>query len=283
MAATALIGLGESAETVAAWLEHYQTRLSPLADAPADYRQYLADMLMAVRKSGARALLHEELPALISGWARDAYHPLIRTAYGLEFGLDEEVAAGLACLKRCGPDERIEHLAETASTGGDIDSAFSRMSACATNVTRERNFNACLDAVIAQPGFRSAALTVPDQLTGFSRRALDVFAATHDFFALHLVTGAHAYRLLYPYAGKLKEPIFALGLLAGYASVGAPSFSATETAATVSAEELRSLISREGSDLDEHDIKLAHSALSQGRFFSDPAFTGIAAEYFRRR
>lgn len=38
------------------------------------------------------------------------------------------------------------------------------------------------------------------------------------FFALHLVTGSHAFRVLYPFAGELRDEIFTLGILAGYAS-----------------------------------------------------------------
>jgi hypothetical protein len=285
MAALAYHALGTPGETVCRWLDRYVERLQPEASAPAGYLDHLSRMLDAVRRRGAEAVLTSELPRIISGWARDAYHPLIRTAYGVEFGIDLEVAAGLAYLHWCGADETIERLARRAERSTDLDTAFARMATCATTVTRERNFNQCLAHVTLQAGFSAAAVFTEDTLLSVSRQALNIFAATHDFFALHLVTGSHAYHVLYPYAGELRDPIFALGILAGYASVGAPSYSHVQArdAADPAAVDWLSLVGRSGGTADEHDVKLAHSAERLSAAFDEPAYARVVARYLRSR
>jgi hypothetical protein len=156
------------------------------------------------------------------------------------------------------------------------------MKACASSVTPERNFTEALAAVVHHPGFRQAALSGPHVFRDVSRLALSAFAATGNFFALHLVTGAHAYRLLYPFAGEHKDPIFALGVLGGFAAIGAPSFeTVSEENKPVDATRFKSLLSRRWPD--EHDVKIAYSAMRQAEFFADPAFTTAAVRYLESR
>ena len=145
----------------------------------------------------------------------------------------------------------------------------------------ERRFDDCLREVVAHRAFANVARRYADPLPAISRLALSVFNQTHNFFALHLVTGAHAYRVLYPYAGPLRDEIFSLGIMAGYAAVGAPSFAADlaprarpSTGATLAGKVLSH---------DDHDIKLAFSAISQARFFQDNAYLEVAERYLERR
>jgi len=111
--ALALHGLGRHEPEVLGWYEHYCGKLDAIDAAPADYLEKLAESERALTDLGRDALLARELPLLISGWTRNAFHPLIRLAYGYHFGIDGEIAAGLAYLKWCGPDEtigRAQHL-----------------------------------------------------------------------------------------------------------------------------------------------------------------------------
>jgi hypothetical protein len=288
MAALALHGLGADGPTASAYLEAYSARLSPLESSPAGYQRQLEIMLRAVRDHGPAAVLARELPELISGWARDAYHPLIRTAYGLEFGIAEEVAAGLAYLAWCGADPTVERLAG-AATSANVDAAFAAMARCATAVSPERNFNECLSLVVENPDFATAAVRAPGQLAEVARRALSVFAATGDFFALHLVTGSHAYRTLYPYTGPLRDPIFTLGVLAGYAAVGAPDYTHPTYAHPAAADgnfieapaDWLPSVQRTDALPNDHDIKLAYSASRLAAELEEPAFIRAAFEYLQ--
>jgi hypothetical protein len=113
---------------------------------------------------------------------------------------------------------------------------------------------------------------------------LDVFAATHNFFALHLVTASHAFRILYDHAGPHADATFNLGLAAGYAAVGAPEFESRQTPACqaeipdqIAQESLLSLCAD-----DEHDYKLAYSATRQAEFFNDARYLDVARTYLLR-
>ena len=297
MATLALIGLGASAEVAGAFLDQYQKRLEPLSRAAPEYREKLSDLRQDIAQFGTGALLHRELPALISGWPRDAYHPLIRIAFGYEFDIPQEVAAGLAYLRWRGADPKLIRLAEQMPQSGsedragradreepfDADRAFRAMSGCATTVTPQRNFNACLTSVTTHLNFSAAASATLVQSRTLSRQALAVFDATHDFFALHLVTGAHAYRMLSQFAGELQQPIFTLGLLAGYAAIGAPEYqSPDKQPASVRLPVSRPSIGwLELIGEDEHRIKLAYSAMRQTEYWSDPAYALTARRYLR--
>ena len=264
------------------YLQHYQQRLQPMDLAPDGYRRELDRLLDDIGNHGRAAVLARELPDLISGWARDAYHPLIRTAYGVAFDLDTEIAAGLAYFRVCGPDDSIRRLAASPRTTANPRSAFEDMSHCAGSVTPKRNFTESVAWVVSHPEFDGASLIAEDHLRSFSHLALEVFAATHDFFALHLVTGAHAYRILYPYLGDQRDAVFSMGLLAGYAAVGAPAFGPLDSSASPPAADPSAMIHSGNKWPDEHDVKLLHSSLCQAEFFADDSWTKVAASYLGR-
>ena len=140
------------------------------------------------------------------------------------------------------------------------------------------SFTSAARQVSSSPAFGAAAVVVPDNLRLVSRLALDIFASTHNFFALHLVTGAHAYRLLYPFAGEERDAIFTLGILCGYAAVGAPVFVHHDSPEFSGPVSWLNLIRD-----DEHDAKLAYSADDQSRHWGDPAYRRIAADYLDSR
>jgi hypothetical protein len=277
MAALALHALGESENRVVTYLAEYQQRLRPLDTAPARYCDYLTGYQQQIASEGMTSVIDSELPRYISGWARDAYHPLIRLAYGFEFEIEAEVAAGLAYIRWCEADEAMISLAQSSVPVASAQTAFNSMVDCGVGISRDRNFNTCLELAIAQPAFRAAAVTVPDQLREFSSIALQVFASTHNFFALHLVTGACAYRVLSPFIADHADRYFGLGLLAGYAAVGSPGYDMQAAVETNSTTDWLTSVSR-----DEHDIKLAHAACSQAIHWGDSRYAQAAATDLRR-
>lgn len=285
MGAMASYGLGRPEPEVLDWYGRYCQRLAGFDSAPDVYCELLKKTRHDLVASGGKALLSRMLPGLISGWARNAYHPLIRIAYGYQFQIEEEIAAGLAYLAWCGADPRIERLAASAATGNtsDAQTAFAMLVSAGVDAGPGRRFDDCLDTVIAHPDFAPAARHYPDALAAFSRSALHAFDQTHDFFALHLVTGAHAFRILYPFAGEYRDEIFALGILAGYTAIGAPPFSPDQNigVSDISLQAASELGSQVRSD-DDHDIKLAYSAMSQALHFQDNAYADVAARYLSR-
>ena len=84
MACLALSSMGATDERANRFYHNYCDRLSPLEDGP--YRGQLQRFLGEVSRSNIHTVLERHLPKLISGWVRDAYHPLIRIAHG--FGVN---------------------------------------------------------------------------------------------------------------------------------------------------------------------------------------------------
>lgn len=122
MAVLALCGLGANIQQVEAFHATYVPRLRRLPEPgavlneldfrsaygdPTAYpalRRYFAAELVRI---GTSAALRRYLPELASGWVKDAYHPLIRLGYAIEFGVASEIAAGLALLASNGPDPAL--------------------------------------------------------------------------------------------------------------------------------------------------------------------------------
>ena len=285
MAYLALAGLGAStteierhASAYAPRLEHahavreaidarsYPSWLGTLAAYPAFVRYF--DRMIA--ELGTDATLRRHLPELASGWVRDAYHATIRLGYGIEFDVPSEIAAGLAYLAAVGPDERLAAVA--ASNAAQEDPLAAARARLAPQFVRGV-FAERYDAVM-QAGVVAACLPHPtDALRRAARAALGVFDATHGFFALHLVTGSHAFRVCAPYIGADAERLLWAGITAGYLAIGAPlPQRAAETAPRTAAPDLAV---RDG----EHLIKLAWSARSQAAAFDDAAFTDVVSDY----
>ena len=130
-----------------------------------------------------------------------------------------------------------------------------------------------LETVDVRPS-GGAATTLRPKL---ERACLDVFHETHDFFALHLVTASHAFRVCAPFAGPDADRIFSVGIAAAYLAIGAPDF--------------RPVVSSEGglpldrlaTATDEHDIKIAYTALASARAYSDPTYEWVASRYLEGR
>jgi len=286
MAALARIGLGDKPANVLGFIQRYRQQLNPI-DAYADYQALLQHYLFIVGRDGIAATLAEHLPRLISGWVREAYHPLIRIAYGWEFGIGQEVAAGLAYFDsiQAGADSRVARVAESATlVDGPAETLFEVASRWRPDLDGTYTFTQAAQRVIESDEFAQAACVFSGNLKRVTSVALDIFASTHNFFALHLVTGSHAFRLLYDFAGPHADAIFNLGLAAGYAAIGAPRFDGAlasgcraNAASGTREQSLLGLCSE-----DEHDYKLAYSAKEQAKYFADHAYLDAAAAYLRR-
>src|SRR5690606_16212305 len=181
-------------------------------------------LLADIERRGIAAVVADSLPGWVCGWFREAYHPLIRLGYGVEFEVPEEVAAALAYGEATGRSERLATLARAARTRtGTWLELIEETAALPHRAHDAPDFGDRAEAALHTPGIERLAVVLDDNLRQISHAALSVFAATHDFFALHLVTGSHAFRIVHPYAGPDADAILNLGILAGYLAVGAPS------------------------------------------------------------
>ena len=73
----------------------------------------------------------------------------------------------------------------------------------------EGRFDDRYERVMERVTLRPPASAPGAGLERISRSCLEVFHATHEFFALHLVTGSHAFRVCSPWVGPHAERLLA--------------------------------------------------------------------------
>ena len=276
MALLALHRLGAPGHRLQAFAAGYASRLEP-APAPVPwpgtqpwlsrlgqrgawpaYRSLFGQWLA---RAGAAAVLAQVLPELMRGCGAAAFHGLIRSACALQTGHTGELADGLAYWA-------CRHLPlGPAPCGQEPDPLplLSRLQADLAGWSSQQNliFQRMADAAVAPAFGRSvAALQVgPDTLSALARQAAALYAASGNFTALHLVTSAHAMRVLLPHVG---QPLLAVG---HYWCAFAAGFVASGALGAGSAPLLpwEQLVATAVQSDDEHLVKLVDSCREQER------------------
>lgn len=293
MACLAMFGLGLGMQDLSRFADHYRGKLAPQAAGTTavgadnwlahrgqaeSYQMLLAFFDLQIASRGWQDTVAHYLPQLVSGWVREAFHPLIRLGYGIEFGVHSEIAAGLAYLTVAGDDPtlaRMARLPPLPDRGGDYLTVWQSQRNSAFESGR---FGARYAQIVRHVPLRAAGLAAQEPWRALSDACLQVFHATHDFFALHMVTGSHALRVCAPYAGQEAQALGSVGLAAAYLAIGAPAFAPL---AGLSGQRLCPTRLRDATD--EHDIKLAYTALAQSRAFSEPMYEAVVAAYLAPR
>lgn len=273
MALLAMWANGAGQDALASYATRYRQRLDPpvqhvrrpptqIAGAVGDvgaYGSLLAYFDREVARAGTRATLENWLPRLLSGWVRFAFHPVIRLAYGIRFDVASEIVAGLAYLASAGPDPALQALADGARHG---DEPLSAPPFPPLNEPFERRYN----ATVASGALAERVVVVPDNRCRLAELSLAVFNDTHDFFALHMVTGTHALAVCADAIDMEADGLLSAGLLAAYITVGAPRFDPAAEPRPASID-------------DEHDAKLAFACADLARSLGSKAFEKAAQTY----
>ncbi len=271
MMALAFHGLGADRAVITARQEAYAPRLDApavlqtnpppkLAAALGDraaYASLLGFFDAEVERHGVQQALVAHLPTLISGWVRDAFHPIIRLAYGIRFSMAAEVAAGLAYLACVGPHPALAALASTAQKADAL--AFPEAAPAPG-----RTFDQKCQAVVASGALDGAVHVVSDNRRRAAETALAIFHHTGDFFALHLVTGCHALAVCVDAIDLDADAPMNAGLFTGYLAAGAPAFNPDAEPRLWPID-------------DEHDAKLAFSCWELARMLDGQRFWEAAA------
>lgn len=107
---------------------------------------------------------------------------------------------------------------------------------------------------------------VPDDRRRLAELGLALFNDTHDFFALHVVTGTHALGVCADAIGLPVDGLRSAGFLAAYVTIGAPRFDAFAEASPATID-------------DEHDAKLAFACADLARSLDSERFREAARVY----
>lgn len=292
MALCALYRLGADATRLQAFAETYAERLRPappaqswprgdawpprLGDAAAwpAYRELFATWLQ--HEDGA-AVLAAVLPRLMQGCGGAAFHGLIRTAYAVQSGLGPEVADALAYWACRWAPHGADSGPEPANAGSERNPAVVlRRLPVPRRPPAGRLISQRMAGVQEQPGFAAAAaqLQVDEgTLQTLACGAAELYAASGNFTVLHLLTGAHALRVLLPF---LEEPLPAVraywrAFAAGWAASGARDRGAAR---------LRTwdeIVTHATASDDEHVIKLVDSCREQERAYGGEVWRRAAS------
>jgi hypothetical protein len=236
-----------------------------------------------VAQLGRDRVLRRYLPGLLPGIGGGAFHPLIRTGYGVRFDDDAEVIAGLAYWATA-----FLPLGPLAPPGRERDPRvlFQQISETPTLAGRDlsgRLIFGKMQAAAALPAFAPLASALnPDDgtLASIAAATVRLYVQSRDFTALHAVTGTHAYRLLRPFIEPPEQGLryFWQALAAAYISIGAPRMVEPPPG---DAPPWNESIQRAIATLDDHDVKLVDVARAEGSFYGGSIYRRAAARRMR--
>lgn len=244
-----------------------------------DYADFFGQELACL---GGERLLATYIPELLIGVAGGAMHGLIRTAYGIDAGRSSEIVEGLAHwavsymplanFVAATPIEVSESPAELLEVMA-MDPFWLTADLEAPNIFSR------MAKASAYTAFTSSLGALPTtDLRSLSALAMDIYGATANFTALHLVTATHALRLIYPYSGDYLHASFYFwtAFKAAYATIRCPA----ARLSVVSSElpEWSAIRARAVNSPDDHTIKLVYSCECEARAYAVLGPQKIAAE-----
>ncbi len=266
--------LGASVARMREFAAKYSAMLDPLPTSgpaidAANWRQSLGHdealhglvvfFLRDLRERGRDAVLRDALEVLAPSLGSAAFHCLIRTAFGVRFDDDAEIAHGLSywtitaeSLGALTPSEPRERdpavLLERIRCESELANA-----SIAGNLISER-----MQQASRLPAFAPivGALEVDRRtLELFAREMLALFASSGNFTALHALTSTHALRLLLPFAGDPESlrRYHWQALTAAFIGIGSPRARELDLRAT---PEWSAIAARAIASNDDHDAKL---------------------------
>lgn len=301
----ALIALDQMGATPAQLNEYQRSHVSWLEKLPANgraaapgawpfrkadhaaYVELRADFQRRIAADGWDKVLRAALPDLAPGLTAAAFHGMIRTAMGVTARHEGEIASGLAYWaahwQKLGPVD-----AEAAPLGADPAALLDRLRADARFATPAEMPGLIDDALIAVSRLEGfvAIIHWPDfaqaGIRDLALAAAQVYCASGDFTALHLVTGTQAAAVLLPYLATPQAllPWLWQGLAAGYIAIGRPALPSADMLAiwrSATVPGWQEILQRALAETDEHAVKLIYSALYLGRLTGDRLFRWLAA------
>ena len=280
MAALALHRLGAPPQRLHAWAEAYAPRLQP-APPPQDWPSgdawaahlgrreawpvYRSLFTQWLQQEDAGDVLEAVLPRLIEGCAGAAFHGLIRTAYAVQAAHRQELADALAhwaatWLSLGAPSAVRGHGHGRA---GDPAAVLRRLPLPPMPVPG-RLITERMAVAAAWPGFgdATAQLRVDGRtLERLARGAAELYAASGNFTVLHMLTSAHALRVLLP----VLAPEAALAAVAAYwrAFAAAWAASSARDRGTVPLLPWARIVATAIAAEDDHSAKLVDSCREQ--------------------
>ena len=294
MALVSLNALGADAPRMEAFFTTISARLNaapPTAAACDDWLTLRGDgaafasvrayFLRAIADHGRDVVLQQALPSLVDGVAAVAFHGLLRTASATVANHDAELASGLA-VWATGHLPLASFVAEQTLAAGSVDVAdwLAHMAALGDAWRVDTGtITPQMRAFVRTPAFRDGVdrLAVHNRtLRELAAQALAIYLRTNNFTVLHLITSAHALRLLMPW---LEEPLIAVRHYARAYAAGVAASGVKVDAPIIAVSVLpwpEALRAGAASD-DEHVIKLVYACHEEWKITADAHYQRAAS------
>jgi hypothetical protein len=233
------------------------------------------------------AVLRDWVPVLMPGLAASAFHGLIRLAYAIEGGLEDEVALALAywASEYASLPLSLEPADEFANAS--LDEIAERLRArVADHVFKPGIIIDKMLDIAWHPSLAGAAVqpAAPPALRDIARFGLEAYARREDFTLLHIVTGCHAFRIVQRYANDkalaaryLWQAALAAWLTVVVTEKTAPASRTEEGAQDRPPPAEQAIAAQAILSSDDHVIKLCYSALCEYREYGHPGYLHAAA------
>lgn len=250
--------------------------------ASGDLRDYFARQ---IDEHGVDETLKSHLPTLLPGISGAAFHGAIRLSYALEVGSPARIAAGLGYLAQVAPSlGPIQPGPVTSDDPAELLVAYSRTHRW-TDAAHDDNIGERMRTVAHDEAFRALPSSLHlDEHTSekLARTALEVFATTGDFTALHGVTGCAAITSLRPWFAdpSILDLYIFQALAAAYLTIDAPSLWSGDQLAEFVASNDTTLSDTEvvgAYSNDEHVSKLIYTAHRRWDETGNPLYLAVAA------
>lgn len=279
MALIALARLGASAERLGAYAEAYVARLDSAGPDEVLQEQMVVD---AIARYGVAVAVPALVSELADGLAGSAFHEIIHLAYALEHGGGDEVANALGHWKTV---YRVLDLPPAG--GGDRDVRDVLAEIQKRSDLRPPKLGgliiAQLGAAATVPGFAEVVATAryDDSTIGqLAAAGLAAFLADPNIITVHMLTGAHAVRIIKQHMGAPGDAVakqFWPAFAAAYTVIGAPALDRDAREAVVGVPNWEALRNVALASDDEHVIKSVYSCRQESRVYGGDAQYRLAA------
>jgi Questin oxidase-like len=292
MALVALDSLGADAARMASFFTVASAKLDPVprpAHACKDWSTKRGDLTAfaslrahfseAITANGRDATLRQTLPLLVDGVGAAAFHGLLRTASAMVAQHDDELASGLAHWA-CWHMPLEAFVAAPTESDPDVSMWLAGIAKRANGWRSEAGLIALRMMAFAQtPAFRDGVdrLAVHDgTLRELATQALAIYLRTKNFTVLHLITSAHALRLLMPWidapliAVRHYARTYAAGVAASGVKVDAPMIA-------VNVLPWPDVLRAGAASDDEHVIKLVYACHEEWKVTGDVEYQRAAS------
>ncbi|WP_244439003.1 questin oxidase family protein [Paraburkholderia dilworthii] len=234
-----------------------------------------------IADAGPVSVITEVLQAVPFAPATQAFHALIRLAYGIEAEHAGEIASGLASL--VSSHLPIDVAVDENRTAESVDAGLDHVARAMSGVVIHGNsITSRLRVVASDVRFAKAVLAPPADvylLDDLARATIEAYWRNPNFTILHTVTATRAARIVFAelpdtLVGQLLPSLW-VALCAAYTTVGCPANANAHTVdATVGWIDVCRMAVASN---DDHVIKMVYTCLCEDRRNPSPLYLASAA------